>query len=190
MRIRTGTSEEALMEAYVEGDVGAFQRLFESLAPALRAFFVRSVGDGGVSDDLTQTTFLKLHGARRLWRRGERLRPWVFSIAAHVRADWLRRQGRTAREALDEEQLADPEPSSDPRTVLGDRERRERVRAALDALSAPQRMVVHLHRFEGLSFAEIGRILGITEGAAKLRAFRAYEELRKRLRDLVVEESS
>ena len=38
-------------------------------------------------------------------------------------------------------------------------------------------------------FAEIGKILGISEGAAKLRAFRAYEELRKRLGDLVEEES-
>ena len=42
----------------------------------------------------------------------------------------------------------------------------------------PQRVVVHLHRFEELSFAEIGRVLGISEGAAKLRAFRAYGQLR------------
>ena len=58
---------------------------------------------------------------------------------------------------------------------------------ALESLTEPQRVVVHLHRFEGLGFAEIGRILGISEGAAKLRAFRAYEALRKRLGDLVEE---
>ena len=177
------------MQAYVEGDAHAFQRLFESLAPALHAFFVRSLGNATVADDLTQTTFLKLHGSRRLWRRGARLRPWVFSIAAHVRTDWLRSQGRLAAEALDDEQLAATHPSSDPDAELGDRERRERVRAALDSLSEPQRIVVHLHRFEGFGFAEIGEILGISEGAAKLRAFRAYEELRKRLGDLVVKES-
>jgi RNA polymerase sigma factor (sigma-70 family) len=189
MRIRPKPSEEALMQAYAEGDVRAFQRLFESLAPALHAFFVRSLRDATVADDLTQTTFLKLHGARRLWRRGERLRPWLFAIAAHVRTDWLRRQGRVAAEALDDEQLAASHPSSDPGEELAECERRERVRAALDALTEPQRTVVHLHRFEGLGFAEIGKILGISEGAAKLRAFRAYGELRKRLGDLVAKES-
>jgi len=40
-----------------------------------------------------------------------------------------------------------------------------------------------------LGFAEIGKILDISEGAAKLRAFRAYEELRRRLGDLVEEGS-
>jgi RNA polymerase sigma factor (sigma-70 family) len=177
------------MQAYVEGDVGAFQRLFESLGPSLHAFFVRSAGNASVAEDLTQTTFLKLHGARRRWRRGERLRPWVFTIAAHVRVDWLRSRGRLAEDALDDDVLSAPHPSSDPSAGLSDRERRERVHAALAALTEPQRVVVHLHKFEGLGFAEVGQILGISEGAAKLRAFRAYEELRRRLADLVAEES-
>jgi RNA polymerase sigma factor (sigma-70 family) len=190
MRIRPRESEEALMQAYAEGDVEAFKRLFASLAPSLHAFFMRSVGNASAAEDLMQTTFLKWHGARRLWKRGERLRPWVFAIAAHVRVDWLRSQGRLPTETLDEEGLSAPHPSSDPSAGLLDRERSERVHAALESLTEPQRIVVHLHRFEGLGFAEIGMILGISEGAAKLRAFRAYEELRKRLGDLVEEASS
>jgi len=177
------------MQAYVEGDVEAFERLFASLAPSLHGFFMRSVGDASAAEDLMQTTFLKLHGARRRWRRGERLRPWVFAIAAHVRVDWLRRQGRLATGTLDDEVLSAADPSSDPGAGLRDRERSERVHLALESLTEPQRVVVHLHRFEGLGFAEIGTILGISEGAAKLRAFRAYAELRKRLGDLVEEGS-
>jgi DNA-directed RNA polymerase specialized sigma24 family protein len=49
--------------------------------------------------------------------------------------------------------------------------------------------VVYLHRFEELGFAEIGRVLGVSEGAAKLRAFRAYGQLRALLADLVEEPS-
>ena len=172
------------MQAYVEGDAEAFQRLFESLAPSLHAFFMRSVRNASVAQDLMQNTFLKLHGARRRWRRGERLRPWVFAIAAHARVDWLRSQGRHAAEPLDEEGLPAP---GDPGAGLQDRERSERVHAALESLTEPQRVVVHLHRFEGLGFAEIGAVLGISEGAAKLRAFRAYAELRRQLGDLAVE---
>jgi RNA polymerase sigma factor (sigma-70 family) len=187
--MRREVDEEALMEAYVAGDADAFERLFRSLAPSVHAFFVRSVGWGAVAEDLSQTTFLKLHGARKVWRTGERLRPWVFTIAARVRLDWLRKQGRTEGE-IDDDVLADPEPRDDPVGAAVTRERADRVRAALDRLAEPQRVVVHLHRFEELSFAEIGRVLGISEGAARLRAFRAYAQLRTLLADLVTEEAS
>jgi RNA polymerase sigma-70 factor (ECF subfamily) len=181
--------EEALMEAYVAGDADAFERLFRTLAPSIHAFFVRSVGRGTVAEDLLQTTFLKLHAARATWRRGERLRPWVFTIAARVRLDWLRRQGRTEEE-IEDDVLADPERRDDPGDAVLAQERAERVRSALDSLPEPQRVVIHLHRFEGLCFAEIGTVLGISEGAAKLRAFRAYGQLRALLSDLVTEERS
>jgi RNA polymerase sigma-70 factor (ECF subfamily) len=184
MRTRPQQSEEALMQAYVEGDAEAFQRLFASLAPAVHAFFTRAVSDRGAVDDLTQTTFLKLHAARRSWRRGERVRPWVFTIAARVRVDWLRARGRAAAEPLEDGGAEVAGPDVDPGDELDLRERDERVREALEALPEAQRIVVHLHRFEGLGFAEIGRILGISEGAARVRAFRAHGELRARLRDV------
>jgi RNA polymerase sigma-70 factor (ECF subfamily) len=185
--MRKRADEEALMEAYVSGDVGAFERLFRSLAPSIRAFFARSVGQGAIAEDLLQTTFLKIHAARRSWRSGERLRPWAFTIAARVRVDWLRREGRT-EVGMDEDGVADPDQGGDPGASFIEEERVERVRAALERLSEPQRVVVHLHRFEGLSFADVGRVLGISEGAAKLRAFRAYAQLRTLLSDLVAGE--
>jgi RNA polymerase sigma-70 factor (ECF subfamily) len=172
------------MQAYVEGDADAFQRLFSSLAPAVHAFFARAVSERSAVDDLTQTTFLKVHAARRLWRRGERVRPWVFTIAARVRVDWLRARGRSASEPLDDGVAEVAGEAIDPVVEIDLRQRDERVREALEALPESQRIVVHLHRIEGLGFADIGRILGISEGAARVRAFRANEELRTRLRDL------
>ena len=173
------------MEAYVAGDAEAFQRLFRALAPAVHAFFARTVGRGAVAEDLLQTTFLKLHRARGSWRRGARLRPWAFTIAARVRTDWLRRAGR---EEVQDDVLQDPVAQCDAASAVLARERSERVRAALEGLPGPQRVVVHLHRFEDMSFAEIGEVLGVSEGAARLRAFRAYAELRRLLADLVEED--
>jgi RNA polymerase sigma-70 factor (ECF subfamily) len=182
-------SEEELMAAYVAGDAEAFQRLFRALAPSVHAFFARTVRHGAVAEDLVQTTFLKLHRARGSWRGGGRVRPWVFTIAAHVRSDWLRRRG-CEEEEIDDEALSDSEPEEDPAVVALARERSRRVHAAIECLSGPQRVVVQLHRFEELSFGEIGEVLGISESAAKLRAFRAYGELRRLLADLVAEDPS
>lgn len=175
------------MEAYVKGDGMAFERLFATLAPALRAFFLRSVGNASDAEDLMQTTLLKVHGSRDRWRQGARLRPWIFTIAARVRSDWLRRRGRALEDPLDDEEPAAPAPETDAVTASLGREREERVRAAIDSLTESQRIIVHLHRFEDLTFAEIGKALGMSEGAAKLRAFRAYDRLRKLLLDLVAE---
>jgi RNA polymerase sigma-70 factor (ECF subfamily) len=181
-------TEEALMEAYVAGDAAAFERLFRTLAPSIHAFFVRSAGPAA-ADDLLQTTFLKIHGARGTWRRGERLRPWAFTIAARARIDWFRRHGRSDAE-VDDDGVVDPDTSRDPAESLLARERAERLEAALATLREPQRAVIHLHAFEGLSFAEVGRILGASEGAVRVRAFRAYARLREALGDLAREERS
>lgn len=180
------------MAAYVEGDAGAFQQLFERVAPSLRGFFLRSVGKAAVAEDLMQTTFLKVHANRGRWRAGERLRPWLFTIAGRVRIDWLRRSGRAAEEPLEEEDEAHALEGAppDPTAGLEAAELGAQVRTALDQLSEAQRVVVHLHRFEDLSFAEIGATLGISEGAAKLRAFRAYEQLRLLLADLAPERTT
>jgi RNA polymerase sigma-70 factor (ECF subfamily) len=45
--------------------------------------------------------------------------------------------------------------------------------------------VIYLHRFEEMTFAEIAAVLGTSEGAVKLRAFRGYEKLREELAPLL-----
>jgi RNA polymerase sigma-70 factor, ECF subfamily len=180
-------TEEALMAAYCDGDRAAFERLFAALGPRVHGFFLRSFHSEAVADDLMQTTFLRLHRAREDYHRDQPLRPWVFAIAARVRLDEYRRRKR-APEDLDDEALARAEEAGTrqgPEADSAAGQRAETVRAALDALPESQRLIVHLHRYEAMTFAEIGRVLGTTEGAVKLRAFRAYERLRKQLAPLV-----
>ena len=85
------------MALYAEGDGAAFRRLFELMAPRIRAFFLRSFSDAAVADKLTQATFLKLHSARVTYRADRPLKPWVFTIAAGIRCDGLRRRYRLPR---------------------------------------------------------------------------------------------
>ena len=125
---------------------------------------------------------MKVHRAREQYRTDLRVAPWIFTIAARVRLDELRRRRRMPEDA-DEEVLAkadeaaaseasDPGPANDVQ---------EAVRAALDRLPESQRTVIHLHRYEGMTFVEIAQVLGTTPGAVKLRAFRGYERLRQDL---------
>jgi RNA polymerase sigma factor (sigma-70 family) len=60
--------------------------------------------------------------------------------------------------------------------------RADAVRAAIQRLPESQRVVVHLHRYEELTFEQIAEALGTTPGAVRVRASRAYERLRGELR--------
>jgi DNA-directed RNA polymerase specialized sigma24 family protein len=52
---------------------------------------------------------------------------------------------------------------------------------SLRFLPPPPPAVVHLHRYEGMTFGEIAKVLGTSEVAVRARAFRAYEQLRRAL---------
>jgi RNA polymerase sigma-70 factor (ECF subfamily) len=178
--------EQALMSAYAAGDAAAFEPLFRVLAPRLLGFFRRSGLSHEQSEDLVQATFVRLHQARDRYLPGAPLRPWLFTIAARVRLDYLRKQRRSPAAAdTDVDLLQDPSEPAAPELA----QRAHSVRDALDELPPSLRVVVHLHRFEELSFTEIGEVLGINAGAARVRAFRAYKLLKERLRPLLTEET-
>src|SRR2546429_3634657 len=158
-----GSTDEELMSAYVAGDARAFEKLFARLAPRVHGFFLRSFRNEAVADDLLQVTFMKVLRARAQYRPELKLMPWIFAVAARVRLDELRRRMRLPEDA-DEEALAraDEAASSaaDPEPVGSDVQ--EMVRAALSRLPETQRTVIHLHRYEGMTFSEIARVLGTT----------------------------
>src|SRR5262245_10462065 len=163
------------MARYAAGDVAAFRRLFAMLGPTVRAFFMRSFRDPAVADDLLQTTFLKLHRVRATYRPELPVRPWLFTIAASVRRDELRRRYRLPPHVGEDDwERLEVQMHEDRKESGGDGDLAETVRAAIDRLPEAQRAVVYLHRYEGLTFDEIAAVLSTTPGAARTRASRAY----------------
>jgi RNA polymerase sigma-70 factor (ECF subfamily) len=188
-RMTSQADEQTLMSAYAGGDDRAFGRLFSAFAPRLLAFFRRSFRDASTAEDLVQQTFVKVHAARASYQLGAPVRPWLFTIAARIRIDELRKRYRLpASSEAELEQLEDERAPS--ATAQIDQDARDRaVREAVDALPPSQRVVVQLHRFEGMTFPEIGATLNLNEVTVRVRAFRAYQALRERLKPLVSEES-
>lgn len=169
--------DEHLMVAYVAGDREAHRELFRRYAPVLRGTMLRATGNASDAEDLVQDTFLQLHRARHDYRLGSPVRPWLMTIALNLKRDLLRRRGRRKEGTLDLDGRHDPANGrSEARATA-----RKDVHAALGELSEGMRDVVELHWFAGLSFPEVAAVLGIGTAAAKVRAHRAYEQLRSRL---------
>lgn len=172
---RAETSDEDLMRAYVaSGDRQAFQVLFERYGARITAYFLRGIGDRNAASDLTQTTFLHVHRARRDYDPSRPFRPWLYTIAANVRREYWRRRKRKPEEFLEpgtEDRVGSVQPDASTAT---DR----LVRRALAQLPDNQKDVMLLRWYGGLTFPEIGASLGIKTTTAKVRAHRAAQALK------------
>ena len=167
-------SDEELFASYVDRQhKPAFEALFRRYAPRLNGLFMRS-GAGDLSGDLVQKTFLHVHRARADYQRGRPFRPWIYTIALNVRREEARKKARSREVAVAPERLR--EPSVDP-SASSSTDRL--VQRALEQLSDTAREVVVLHWYDGMSFPEIANMLGASVSAVKVRAHRAYEQLRK-----------
>jgi RNA polymerase sigma factor (sigma-70 family) len=176
-------TDEQLMATYAGGDQEAFRELFARYAPLLAGVVRAHVFSEDESRDFVQQVFLQLHRARRDYRPGEPLRPWLFTIAYNLIRDRWRAQGRRREVAL--EQATPPVEATTPADQLQERRRAESLRAALARLPDDQRVVVELHWFAGLPLSEVAATLGVSLSAAKVRAHRAYQRLRADLHEKV-----
>jgi RNA polymerase sigma-70 factor (ECF subfamily) len=167
---------ESLMRRYVEGDVAAFDDVYARTAKRVFAFHMVMTSDRSRAEDLTQTTFLKLHRARSGYIQGSPLVPWLMAIARNTFLDEARKRGRAKVRLTgtgDVPDLVDPRSQRAPTTGL-----KEAIDAAIETLSPRQREAFVLTKHTGLSPREAARVLGTTETAVKLRVHRAYVALR------------
>lgn len=154
-----------------------FDALFRSCADDLYAYVRTLVHDQAAAEDVTALAFERAYRKRaRFNPRKGTPRQWLFAIARNAALDELRRRKRTA--AL----VTDPEDPAAARFTTPDddgAERRATVRAALATLDARERELIALKFNAGLSYAEIGAVLGISESNAGTRVHRALTKLRK-----------
>jgi RNA polymerase sigma-70 factor (ECF subfamily) len=172
---------EVLMEAFIAGDTSAFNQLYGRLAPRVLSLLAALSGDRRLAEDLTQTTFMKIHRARDTYARGARVEPWVFAIARRTLLDERRRKKRKPEDLSSDGTMPEPRNDDSPESSRLDPEQERKLYARMADLPDPQREALVLLKVQGLSINEAARLAGTTPGAMKLRAHRAYESLREAL---------
>jgi len=154
----------------------AFEALYRSSRDDVYAYVAGLLRDRAAAEEVTATAFERAFRKRARFdpKRGSG-RAWLFGIARNAALDELRRRKRHAELAADPIDLDVSGTDEDANS----REARMLLASALAELSPRERELVALKFFAGLSNAEVGAVVGISESNAGTRLHRVIEKLRE-----------
>ena len=161
------------MERYQQGHEKEAAALISRLSPELFRFFLAREATRSEAHDLLQDTWLRIHRVRHTYRPGAPLLPWIFAIARRVRVDGYRKRSRISRKEQGRDELPDSAQADQP-----DHGMTQDFQRLMAQLPEGQREVITLLKVNGLSLDEVARATGLTLGAVKQKASRAYRTLR------------
>ncbi len=191
---RPERSDHELMADVARGDDEAFREIVERHQREVYGTIVKMLGDPHEAEDLAQRVFLRVYQAAPRYRPEAQFNTWLFTILrrlvfneSHRRARLQARQVREVPsrdgEGREYESEAPDLRQPDPSRSLAERERWERIDAALLELPESQRLALLLKAHQDLSYEEIARVLKTSVSATKSILFRAREALKGRLPD-------
>ena len=182
-------SDEDLMARAATDDTKAFTELVRRYQTRVIHLVSRLLNDRQVSEDLAQEVFVRVHLHRRNYRTGSKFSTWLFTIAANLAKNEIRRRKRRKNwTSLDEmqEQLQDASMQfADPKANKESDLEREQlsgvVGQAIATLPERYRVALVLRDIDGLAYEEISQILKIPGGTVRSRINRARLMLKRKL---------
>lgn len=187
---REGVSDAELAAAACAGDESAFELLFERHRRRVGAIAGRFFQQPEQIEEMVQECFTKAYFALDdvAHYREDSFAAWLARIAFNCCYDELRRQGRSKERTISD--ITDVEAqtlrSLHAGVAQGSLEsiviNRDLANKLLSLLSAEDRLILVLLDVEGLSVAEIARLMNWSSPKVKVRVFRARTDLRRLLR--------
>jgi RNA polymerase sigma-70 factor, ECF subfamily len=162
-------SAASLLVRVGAGDHDAFAALYDAFGALVFGIVIKVVRSEALAEEVAQEVFLDV------WRKATRFDPakgsarsWIATIAHHRAVDRVRSE-ESSRARDERDQRVQP---GDTESVEGDVEQRmehERVRRALDHLTAAQRQTIELAYYGGHTYRQVAVLLDMPEGTVKTR---------------------
>lgn len=170
-----------------KGDGRAFEQIVLQTERAVYNLALSIVKKKEDAEDVTQETYLRLWRVASELKLEGSLKLYILKAARNLSLDLIRKNSRMDEidtVILDSDgefeiDIADDSPDSRPDASYLRKVEKETVLQSIEELPSAAREMIVLRDIEGLSYAEIGAMLGIAEGTLKSKLFRARERLRK-----------
>ena len=176
----THASDAELAAQIVAGDTRAFETLFRAYYGGMSAFAARMVGRGDIAEELVQEVFLYVWRTRDSWQIHTSVRQYLYSAVRHGALRYLRHE-RVVQNHVPETVILFERPVRLADADLESEETIRLVRAAIAKLPERCRLVYTLHREQGLTYAEVAEVMGISVKTVDVQMGRALKALRRLL---------
>ncbi len=181
-RIDYTALEDKELVALAKADKAAFGALYERYLGKIYSYVYNRTGNAHDAEDLTAKVFFRaLAHIGNYVDRGLPFQAWLYRIAHNLVANWHRDQGRRKIIALDD-YVGQASTSEAPDRLAEEREERNQLLEAARRLPEDRQQLLLLKFVEGMSNAEIGAIMGRTEGAVKSLYHRTLLALRDEMK--------
>ena len=171
-------NDETALKLAAQGDQEAFGVLYERYVSRIYSYIYYRTGNQHDAEDLTARVFFRaLRHVENYKDRGLPLSAWLYRIAHNLVANWHRDNSRRNEVPLDEILLV-RHGGDLPEVVLIENEEKEKLLKVIHHLPADRQQLILLKFGEHLSNAEIGRVMGRSEGAVKSLYHRTLLSLR------------
>jgi RNA polymerase sigma factor (sigma-70 family) len=193
MTTASQSTDHERMAAVARGDVSSMNEIYENRHRPLFRFFFRLTGRQATAEDLVHEVFLRMIRYRHTYRAEAEsvggFEAWMYRIARNTLADHGRKhRHEIAPDEGELESIASARPT--PFDSTAKRQDLALLYRALRELPDDKRELLVLTRFQGLSYEQVGEILGCESGTVKGRVFRAMKELGSIYSDLSKEKAS
>jgi RNA polymerase sigma-70 factor (ECF subfamily) len=170
--------EDQLVER-AKVDADAFGELYDHYFAQIYRFVYSRLREQDVAEDVTSEVFFKaLRAIHRYKPSGHPFSAWLYQISVNAIADHYR--SKRPEQDLDAAMgVSDKQLPLDER--VAQRDEAARIWAAIDSLPPQQRTAMTLKLGEDMKLAQIGEIMGKSEGAIKLLIHRGMIGVRQRL---------
>jgi len=174
-------SDEQALERAIQGDSEAFGMLYERYVTRIFNYIYYRTGNVADAEDLTGRVFFRaMRHIHNYSQRGLPFSAWLYRIAHNLVANWHRDNSRRKEIPLDDGVLIGHTGGMPEHEVM-QAEEQERLLRIVRTLPAERQQLILLKFIDHLSNAEIGLIMGRTEGAIKSLYHRTLLSIRDEL---------
>ena len=167
--------DEALVRRSQKGESAAFDVLVERYKERLYATVYHMTSNHEDANDLVQDTFIKAYKSLQSFRGQSSFYTWVYRIAVNRTINFVKRRKNRNQYSLDDldssiqsdPDLVEMQSHATPRREVGLNELQEKLNEALQKLSESHRAVVTLHDVQGMTHADIAKVMGCSEGTVR-----------------------